>query len=71
MQFIRDIFDHRVIPRLQSVRDFRVRYLDGHARLQVTPDQLGTVMEHREEILRELKKYYRSVMLDLETRQGA
>lgn len=51
-----------------GLTDFRVRYLDGHARLQVPEDQLANVMEQREQILAELKKYYKSVLLDFETR---
>jgi len=48
--------------------DFRIRYLDGHARLQVPEDQLEAVLLNRTQIIGELKKYYKSVMLDLETR---
>ena len=51
-----------------GLRDFRVRLLDGNARLQVTEEDLGTVLRHREEIVTELKKYYKSVLLDLEVR---
>ena len=53
-----------------GLKDFRVRYLDGHARLQVPESCMQTVMEHREEILAELGKNYSSVMLDLESRSG-
>lgn len=48
--------------------DFRVRTRQGHARLQVRRDQLGRVLERREEILAELKKYFETVSLDLEVR---
>ncbi|MGN0403464.1 MAG: ATP-dependent sacrificial sulfur transferase LarE [Acetatifactor sp.] len=50
-------------------RDFRVRYLGGSAKLQVQRSQLSLVLEKREEIQRELKKYYQEVLLDLEVRQ--
>lgn len=48
--------------------DFRVRRFGGGARLQVPEDQISKVMENREEILKELKKYYPAVLLDLQTR---
>jgi len=51
-----------------GLRDFRVRYLDGAARLQVPASSLGTVLEHREQILSELGKDYKAVLLDLVTR---
>ncbi len=51
-----------------GLTDFRVRYLDGHAKLQVPAAQLDKVLENRGKILSELKKYYKSVVLDLETR---
>ena len=41
--------------------DFRVRLLDGCARIQVR-------LEQREKILQKLKQYYRAVVLDLEVR---
>lgn len=48
--------------------NFRVRLLDGCARIQVRPEQLALVLERREEILQKLKPYYRAVVLDLEVR---
>lgn len=48
--------------------DFRVRLLDGGARLQVPEHQLERVLSYKKEILEELKKYYSFVLLDLETR---
>ena len=45
--------------------DFRVRLLDGCARIQVRPEQLALVLEQREKILQKLKQYYRAVVLDL------
>lgn len=51
-----------------GLRDFRVRLLDGNARLQVTEKDLETVLRHRNEIVTELKKYYHHVLLDLEVR---
>ena len=49
-------------------RDFRVRTLGENAKLQLPASQLPLLMEHREEIVKELKKAYSSVLLDLETR---
>lgn len=51
-----------------SFRDFRVRYVDGQAKLQVPEAQLPQVLAHRAEILEALKKGYSSVVLDLEVR---
>ena len=48
--------------------DFRVRMDRGRAKLQVPEAQLEKVLEKRPEILRELKKYYAEVFLDLEDR---
>ena len=48
--------------------DFRVRSKEGHARLQLPEAQWEQLFQHREEILRELKKYYVTVALDLEVR---
>lgn len=47
-------------------RDFRVRTAGGTAKLQISGKQLGQVLEDREKIAAELKKYYQSVVLDLE-----
>lgn len=49
--------------------DFRVRMMGETARLQFPEDQMRRVLERREDILRELKKYYTAVLLDLEVRQ--
>ena len=48
--------------------DFRVRMAGSTARLQFPDSQMSRVLERREEILKELKKYYTAVLLDLETR---
>lgn len=50
--------------------DFRIRLLGDAARLQLRPEQLPRLLEHRQAILAELKKYYSSVLLDLEVRNG-
>lgn len=49
--------------------DFRVRLSNGAARLQFPENQLPRLLEHRAEILGELKKTYSAVMLDLEVRK--
>ena len=49
--------------------DFRVRYMDGFAKLQITEKQLPLMMRHRPAILAELKKNYSGVLLDLEVRK--
>lgn len=48
--------------------DFRVRMLGDAARVQMRASQLPLLMQHREAILMELKKYYSDVLLDLEVR---
>ena len=49
-------------------KDFRVRQESKKAKLQLKEEQLPLLLEHREEVLTELKKYYTSVTLDLEVR---
>lgn len=49
-------------------RDFRVRYLDGRAKLQLPLSQLPLAVEKRQEILALLKPHYKEVLLDLEVR---
>lgn len=51
-----------------GLTDFRVRLFGNAARLQVPLEQLATVLEKRQEIIHELKKYYDAVLLDLEVR---
>lgn len=51
-----------------GLQDFRVRFREDAALIQVTQRDLQTVLEHRETIVNRLKEDYRSVMLDLEVR---
>ena len=48
--------------------DFRVRAMGDAARLQVPAAQLEQLVNHRTDIVRELKKHYSSVLLDMEAR---
>lgn len=48
--------------------DFRVRRFGDAARLQFRAEQLERALESREEIVRELKQYYKAVLLDMEAR---
>ena len=48
--------------------DFRVRSIGTTAKLQVKPNDFNCVLEYREQIINELKKYNSSVCLDLEER---
>lgn len=50
-------------------RDFRVRSQGDTAKLQLKDDDLPLLMEHREEILKQLKQHYSHVLLDLEVRK--
>lgn len=49
-------------------RDFRVRTIGNSAKIQVVESDFEKLMNHRLEIIKELKHYYDSVMLDLEAR---
>lgn len=48
--------------------DFRVRLLDGCARIQLRGEQLPLLLEKRDEVLDKLKRLYGAVLLDLEVR---
>ncbi len=50
-------------------KDFRVRTSGTQARLQLREDQLPLLLRHREAVLRQLKMYFKSILLDLEVRQ--
>lgn len=47
---------------------FRVRLMDGCARLEMPEDQQPALLAQREAVVRELKKDYKKVLLDLEAR---
>lgn len=49
--------------------NFRVRARDFDARIQLPEEQIPLLMRHRKEILEKLKRYYRTVSLDLEVRR--
>lgn len=49
--------------------NLRVRKTENSAKIQVPADQIAQVLEKREIILSELKKYYSGVLLDLEVRK--
>lgn len=49
--------------------DFRVRNVNGQAKIQVRLDQMPLVLEKKEEILKKFKTYYKEVVLDLEDRK--
>ena len=48
--------------------DFRVRSIGDAASLQILSSQIGKLIIYRRSIVHELKKYYSSVMLDMEVR---
>ena len=50
-------------------RDFRVRLMDGSAKLQLREEQFPLLLEKRKTINDKLKTDYRSVVLDLEVRE--
>lgn len=49
--------------------NFRVRMSGSAAKIQIPAAQFAQLIRHREEIVRELKSWYSSVLLDLEERQ--
>ena len=49
--------------------DFRVRNLDGKAKLELREEDLPRLLTHREDIVENLKKSYQAVYLDLEVRR--
>lgn len=49
-------------------KDFRVRTSGDMARLQLPEVQWPMLFKHREEVLSELKKYFKQVVLDMEVR---
>ena len=52
-----------------GLKDFRVRRFGESAKIQVPDTQIGKIIENREIILTELKKYYSVILLDLEVRE--
>ena len=48
--------------------DFRVRYFEGAARIQVPQGQMARLLEQREAVLDALRQDFRGVFLDLEGR---
>lgn len=52
-----------------GLKDFRVRWFGGAARLQVREEQLPLLLSHREAVLERLRQWYPSVLLDLEVRK--
>lgn len=48
--------------------DFRVRSFDGHARIEISEDQVMDVFDLRNEILEKLKNDYKTVSVSLEVR---
>ncbi len=49
-------------------KDFRVRTREGHAILQLKEAQWPLMARHRQDVLLELKKYYKYIVLDMEVR---
>lgn len=50
-------------------RDFRVRSFGDTAKIQVSASDFPKIIEHRETIVKELKRHFTSVLLDLEVRK--
>lgn len=52
-------------------RDFRVRMQGGQAKIQLLEEQWDLMQQVRKKVLDELKKFYESVTIDLETRKSS
>ena len=52
-----------------GLKNFRVRRLGEDAKIEVTSDQIQIVIQNREKIITELRKYYKGIMLDLNVRE--
>lgn len=50
--------------------DFRIRFFYGAARIQLPREQMGDLLEKREELIKRLEPYFGEVFLDLKPRQG-
>lgn len=50
--------------------DFRIRYFEGAARIQIHKNQIDKLFSHREEIVKKLKEHYKAVFLDMEDLRG-
>ena len=48
--------------------DFRIRLMGSAARIQLPESQTSLLLQHRQEILTNLKQFYSAVLLDLEVR---
>ena len=48
--------------------DFRIRLKNGVGKIQINEVQMPLIIKNRKRILKFLKKYYDSVVLDLEVR---
>lgn len=51
-------------------KDFRIRFQDGDAKLQISEKDMPIVLKNRENILKILQKYYNNVLLDLKARNS-
>ena len=51
-----------------GLKNFRVRRFGETAKIEVTSNQIEKIIDNREKILTELKKYYAGVVLDLKVR---
>jgi uncharacterized protein len=49
-------------------KNFRVRMIQDSAKLQITKEDMPLLLEKRTDVLKELKKYYSDVYMDLEER---
>ena len=56
--------------RAMGFSDFRIRVIQSGAKLQFTDEQIGTVIQKREKIIRALEPFFSEVLLDLKDRPG-
>ena len=69
--------DERVLKRTENAEsflmsfgfsDFRIRTIGEMAKIQLVGEQLPLLLQHRREIIAQLRQDYQAVLLDLETR---
>ena len=56
--------------RNEGFTDFRIRYIDGSAKLELCRNDFSLLFEKRKKVVNLLKPYYKSVFLDLKEREN-
>lgn len=54
---------------LLGFSDFRIRYMDGNAKIQITESHFRTIIEKRKKVVDALSPYFKDIMVDLVPRK--